>query len=297
MKVVVSGASGLIGSALVPALEAEGHDVVRLVRREARGSAEIAWDPAAESIDVRALDGVEAIVNVSGANVGRRWTAARRREILDSRVDSTRLLAATAAALDPRPSVFVCAGGVGIYGDRGAEILTEESSLGDGFLADVGRAWEAAATPAHAAGIRVVNFRQGVVLATEGGALERMLRPFKLGVGGRIGSGKQWLTWVARDDLTAAYAFVLGNELEGAVNLCAPNPVTNEQFTHALGTALHRPTVLPVPRIAITTLFGEMGEKMLVEGQRALPAKLLDAGFEFTAPTIDVALERSLSKA
>ena len=295
MKVVVSGASGLLGSALVPALEGEGNEVLRLVRRDARHPAEISWDPAAGRIDVRALEGVDAIVNVSGANVGRRWTAARKQEILDSRVDTTRLLAATAAALEPRPSVLVCAGGVGIYGDRGAEILTEESALGEGFLADVGRAWEAAATPARAAGIRVVNFRQGVVLTQRGGALERMLTPFKLGVGGRIGSGKQWFTWVAIDDLTAAYAFVLRSGLEGVVNLCSPNPVTNEQFTAALGKALRRPTVLPVPGIAITTLFGEMGEKMLLEGQRALPARLSDMGFEFTAPTIDVALDRTLA--
>jgi uncharacterized protein len=266
------------------------------VRREARAHDEVSWDPAAGALDVRAVEGVEAIVNVSGANVGRRWTAARKQEILDSRVDTTRLLAATAATLEPRPSVLVCAGGIGIYGDRGDEILTEESSLGEGFLADVGRAWEAAATPARSAGIRVVNFRQGVVLAKEGGALARMLTPFKLGVGGRIGSGKQWLTWVSPGDLTAAYSFVLRNELEGALNLCSPNPVTNRQFTEALGTALHRPTVFPVPGIAIKTLFGEMGETMLLESQRALPARLRDAGFEFRAPTIDVALEQTLAR-
>jgi uncharacterized protein len=295
VKVVVSGASGLLGSALVPALQADGHEVLRLVRREATHPTEISWDPAAGRLEAGALEGVDAIVNVSGANVGRRWTDARKREILDSRVDTTRLLAATAAALDPRPSVFVSAGGVGIYGDRGSEILTEESTLGEGFLADVGRAWEAAATPARAAGIRVANFRHGVVLTKEGGALERMLTPFKLGVGGRIGSGKQWLTWVTTRDLTAAYAFVLKVDLEGPVNLCAPNPVTNEQFTSALGKALRRPTVFPAPRVAITTLFGEMGEKMLLEGQRALPARLSEAGFGFTAPTIDVALERALA--
>jgi uncharacterized protein len=297
VKVVVSGASGFIGTALVPALEAEGHDVLRLVRREPRGPSEIHWDPASGALDAHALEGADALVTLSGANTGHRWTETRKREILDSRVDSTRLLAATAATLDPHPSVFVSAGGVDVYGDRGDEILTEESPLGEGFLADVGRAWEAAAEPARAAGIRVVSFRQGVVLGREGGALERMLPFFKLGVGGRVASGKQWWTWVGMEDVTAAYAFVLAGPLAGPVNLCAPNPVTNEQFTKALGKALHRPTVFPAPELAVRALYGEMGVEMLVKRPRVLPAKLLDAGFEFKLPTIDDALERALSHA
>jgi uncharacterized protein (TIGR01777 family) len=296
VKIAISGASGLIGSALVPALEAKGHEVLRLVRREARGPAEISWNPAAGALDKRALEGVDAVVNLSGANLGKRWTASRRREILDSRVEATRLLASTAAALEPKPSVVVCAGGVDIYGERGNEILTEASTLGDGFLADVGRAWEGAAEPARAAGIRVVNFRQGVVLATEGGALARMLPFFKLGVGGRVGSGKQWWTWVGLEDVTAAYAFVLDAELAGPVNLCAPNPVTNEQFTKALGSALRRPTIFPAPELAVRALYGQMGVDVLIRRPRVLPAKLLDAGFEFAAPTIDVALARALGR-
>lgn len=296
MKVVVSGASGFIGSALVPALEAEGHEVVRLVRRDPHETAEIAWDPATGLLDRRALEGVDAVVNLSGANVGHRWTGSRRREILDSRVDATRLLAATAAALEPRPSVLVCAGGVDVYGDRGDEIVTEESALGEGFLADVGRAWEAAAEPARVAGIRVVNFRQGVVLAEHGGALERMLRFFRLGLGGRVGSGRQWWSWVALDDLTAAYAFVLRGDLAGPVNLCAPNPVTNEQFTRALGSALHRPTIFPAPELAVRALYGEMGIDVLIRRPRVLPTRLLDAGFEFAYPHVDAALNHALGK-
>ena len=294
MKIVISGASGLIGSALVPALRAEGHDVIRLVRREAAAGDEVSWSPAAVDIDASGLQGIDAIVNLSGENIGQRWSESKKREILESRTTATGLLARTAASLDPRPSVFVCAGGIGIYGDRGDEIVTEESTLGTGFEADVGRAWEAAAEPAREAGIRVVNFRQGLVVAKEDGALRRMLLPFKLGLGGRVGSGRQWWTWVALGDLTAAYAFVLSAELDGAVNVCAPNPVTSEQFTDALGQALRRPTILPAPAFAIRTLFGEMSD-VILKGRRALPARLLEAGFEFSAPTIDVALARALS--
>ena len=295
MKVVVSGASGLIGSELVPALRASGHEVIRLVRREVAGTDEVAWNPATGSLDAHLLEGVDAIVNLSGENIGQRWTASRKREILESRLAATGLLAQTAVTLDPRPSVFVSAGGVGVYGDRGDEIVTEESTLGSGFEADVVRAWEAAAAPARDAGIRVVNFRQGVVLAKEGGALARMLLPFKLGVGGRVGSGKQWWSWVAIDDVTAAYGFVLGHEIDGVVNLTAPNPVTNAQFADALGKALGRPTILPTPAFAIRALFGEMGEDVLLCGRRALPARLIEAGFDFSAPTIETALSHVLT--
>jgi hypothetical protein len=296
VKVAVSGASGLIGSALVPALEAAGHDVVRLVRRESQAANELAWDPAAGTIDDAGLAGVEAVVNLSGATIGRRWTEKRKAEILESRVSSTSLLARTMVELDPRPAVLVCAGGVGIYGDRGDEILTEEASLGSGFLADVGKAWEAAAEPARTAGIRVVNFRQGLVLSSEGGALERMLTPFKLGVGGRIGSGRQWWSWVAIDDLVSAYRFALEHDLSGVVNLASPNPATNLQFVRGLGRALHRPTLFPLPALAVKTVFGEMGETVLLESQRLLPARLLDAGFSFSHPELDAALAHALER-
>jgi uncharacterized protein len=295
VKIVVSGASGLIGSALVPALRAAGHDVVRLVRREPTGAGEVRWDPARGDLDTTKLGGVDAMVNLSGESLGKRWTKTRRREILSSRVDSTSLLARTASALDPRPSALVVASAVGFYGDRGDEILTEESSGSMGFLPDVVRAWEAAANPAREAGIRVVHLRQGIVLSKDGGALKPMLLPFKLGVGGRVGSGDQWWSWVAMDDLTAAYVYALDSAVAGAVNVTAPNPATNTQFTKALGTALGRPTVVPVPGFAARAIFGEMGETMLLQGQRVLPARLQDAGFTFAVPTIDVGMARALA--
>lgn len=294
MKVVVSGASGLLGSALVPALEEAGHEVVRLVRREPAAEGEARWDPAAGTIDAGRLSGAEAIVCLSGATIGRRWTEARKREILESRVASTSLLARTAAELDPRPAVLVCAGGVGIYGDRGDEILTEDAELGTGFLADVGKAWEAAAEPAREAGLRVVAFRQGIVLSRRGGALPRLLTPFRLGLGGRLGSGRQWWSWVALDDLVSAYLFALEHDLRGPVNLVAPNPVTNRQFVQALARALRRPALVPLPAPLVVAMFGEMGKAALLEGQRALPARLLDAGFTFTYPELGPALARAL---
>ena len=295
MKIAVSGASGLIGSALLPTLRADGHEVVRLVRRDPAAGDEVQWDPTAGVLDRGRLGAVDAIVNLSGENIGQRWTASRRRAILESRIGTTALLARTAAELDPRPSVMVSASAIGVYPDRGDEILTEESETGTGFQADVVRAWEAAADPAREAGLRVVSLRQSPVLAKYGGALERMLLPFKLGIGGRLGSGKQWFSWVEIGDLTAAYSHVLSKDVDGVLNASSPNPVTNEQFTQALGKALRRPTVFRVPGFAISTLFGEMGEEMLLEGRRILPARLLDSGFEFSAPTIDVALERVLA--
>jgi uncharacterized protein (TIGR01777 family) len=296
MRIVVGGASGLIGSALVPALREDGHDVVRLVRREPAGSDEIRWDPAAGALEPGTLEGVDAVVNLSGANLDRRWTERAKREILESRTKSTRLLATVAAELDPRPSAFLCAGGTGVYGNRGDEILTEESVPGDGFLADVTSQTEAASLPARDAGIRVVHFRQGMVLSRNGGALKRMLPFFRAGIGGPVGSGSQWWSWTSLDDVVSAYRLVLASDIAGPVNLTAPNPVTSRQFAKALGRALRRPAVLPAPAFGIRLLFGEKGEEVLLFGQRALPARLLDAGFEFSAPTLDVALERALAQ-
>jgi uncharacterized protein (TIGR01777 family) len=297
MRIVVSGTSGLIGSALVPALESAGHDVVRLVRSTPKSRDEIEWNPATGRVDAAALAGVEAAVNLNGATIGKRWTAARRKEILASRIESTRLLSTTLAALDPRPSVLVCAGGVGIYGyDRGDEVVTEESSLGTGYLAEVGSAWEAAADPAREVGIRVVNFRQGLVLAGGGGVLGELLPFFKLGLGGRVGNGRQWWPWIAIDDLVAGYLSVLAGPTSGPVNLTSPNPVTNTQFTKALGKALRRPTIFPVPALGAKLVFGEMAEEALLGGQRALPARLLSEGFAFGFPELSEALSHVLAR-
>jgi len=295
VRIVVSGASGFLGSALVPSLREAGHEVRRLVRRRAEARDEVQWDPTAGMIDRDALGSVEGIVNLSGSTIGKRWTNARKREIRDSRVHATSLLARTAASLEPKPAVLVTAGGVGIYGDRGDEMVTEESSLGSTFLAEVSKTHEAAAQPARDAGLHVVALRQGLVVGSDGGVLERMLTPFKLGLGGRVGSGSQWWSWVALPDLVAAYRAVLEGDLDGPVNLTAPNPVTSAQFTKALGRALHRPTVLPLPSMAVRSLFGEMGEGTLLEGQRALPARLLASGFRFQHPEIDQALEAALA--
>ena len=252
--------------------------------------------PPAGTIDEEALADVAAIVNLAGANIDQRWTPEAQRRIRDSRVDGTRLLAETVSRLDPRP-VLLLASAVGYYGQRGDEELTEESAAGDGFLADVVREWEAAAEPARAAGARVVHFRQGIVLAKDGGALKRMLLPFRLGVGGRVGSGSQWWSWISLDDVVAAYLHALEHPLEGVYNLAAPGVVRNRDFVDALGRALHRPTVFPLPGFAVRLAFGEMGEEMLLGGQRALPARLPDAGFPFAYPEIGGALRtRSSSK-
>jgi uncharacterized protein (TIGR01777 family) len=293
MRVAVAGASGLIGSALVRALRAAGHDVRRLVRRAPHDAEEIAWDPAAGTIDAEALAGTDAIVNLAGENIGQRWTSERRRRVLESRVNGTRLVAETVATLAPRP-VLLCPSAVGFYGQRGDEELTEASSPGQGFLTDVVRAWEAAADPARGAGARVVHFRQGVVLARDGGAVQRMLLPFRLGVGGRVGGGRQWWSWVAIDDVVAAYLYALEEPLEGVYNLAAP-AVRNADFVRALGAALHRPTVFPLPGVAVKLVWGEMGEEMLLGGQRVIPKRLPEAGFTLIYPEIRGALEHVLA--
>jgi uncharacterized protein (TIGR01777 family) len=294
MRVAITGASGLIGSALVPALEREGHEVVRLVRREPTAPGEARWDPDAGTVDDSALADVDAIVHLAGENIGQRWTESVRRRVLDSRVEGTRLVAETAARLPGKP-VLVAASAIGYYGLRGDELVDETSRKGPGFLADVVEAWEAAADPARAAGVRVAHLRQGVILTKQGGALERMLLPFRLGLGGRIGSGRQWLSWVSLDDVVAAYLFALDHPLEGPVNVNAPGAVTNRDFVKSLGRALHRPTLFPVPGLAVKTLFGQMGEETVLGGQRVKPAKLEAAGFAFVQPDIDSGLARALA--
>ena len=293
MKVVISGASGLVGSVLVPALRGAGHEVTRLVRRDAAAADEVRWNPAAGELDASTLDGTEAFINLSGANLDQRWTAKAKREILESRTRTTSLLATTAR--DVGAATLLCAGGSGIYGDRGDEVLTETSEPGGGFLADVMRETEAASQPARDAGIRVVHFRQGIVLSREGGALRRMLPFFRIGAGGPVGDGRQWWSWVSRPDVVAAYRFALESDISDAVNVTSPNPVTSKQFARALGRAINRPAVLPVPGFAVKLIFGHKGEEVLLFGQRALPARLVDAGFEFSEPTIDAGMARALA--
>ncbi len=294
MKVALTGSTGLIGTALSASLTGAGHDVVRLVRRDARSAGEAHWDIAGGTIDEEALQGVGAIVHLAGESIGQRWSAAARRRVLESRVEGTRLVAEAAARLAARPTL-VCASATGFYGNRGDEVVDETSPRGPGFLADVVEAWEAAADPARAAGLRTVHLRQGIVLSRQGGALERLLLPFKLGVGGRVGSGRQWWSWVSLHDVVAAYLFALEQPLEGPVNVTAPGVVTNAEFVKALGRALHRPTVFPLPSFAVNAAFGQMGEEMLLQGQRVAPAKLEAAGFTFGQPDIDSGLAHALA--
>jgi uncharacterized protein (TIGR01777 family) len=293
MRIAVTGSTGLIGAALCTALAADGHELVRLVRREPASPGEARWDPSSGTIDDAALAGVGAIVHLAGENIGTRWTASVRRRVLESRVEGTRLVAEAAARQASRP-VLLCASAVGYYGLHGDERLDETSRKGTGFLADVVEMWEAAAEPARAAGIRTVHLRQGLVLARDGGALGRMLLPFRLGLGGRLGSGRQWWSWVALADVVAAYRFALEHPLEGAVNVTAPSPVRNRDFVKALGRALHRPSALPVPGLALEALFGDMADEMLLGGQRVLPARLEEAGFAFSLPELDEALADAL---
>jgi len=292
MRVAVSGASGLIGSALCRALEERGDHVVRLVRGTPRAG-EVAWDPGSGAVDRQGLEGVEAAVHLAGAGIGdRRWTPARRALLVSSRVDSTTLLAATLAGLEPQPRVLVNASAVGIYGDRGAEELTEASPAGTGFLAELCRRWEAATAPAAAAGIRTVCLRSGIVLSRSGGALARQMPLFRFGVGGRLGSGRQWVSWISITDEVNVVLHALDNEtLSGPVNSVAPHPVTNAEFTSALGRAVHRPAVLAVPAPVLRLALGrELVDEALLASQRALPAALHESGFAFSHPRVDSAL-------
>lgn len=298
MDVLVTGAHGLIGTALIPRLRADGHRVVRLVRGEPEGADDVRWDPAAGTVDAAGLEGVDAVVHLAGAGIGdKKWTPARKQLVLDSRTQGTNLLATTLAGLTRPPQVLLSGSAVGYYGDRGAEELTEASSPGDDFPARVCVAWEAATAPAEAAGIRVVHLRTGIVLAAHGGALQRMLLPFRLGLGGRIGSGEQYLSWISLDDHVAAIGHLLTDtSVQGPANLTAPNPATNSEFTKALGAALHRPTVLPTPLLPLKVVYGgELVDSLLVHGQRAFPRVLEQSGHEFMHPHLDGALRAVLA--
>ena len=294
MRVAITGASGMIGRSLVAALRTDGHAVVRLVRRPDAGRAPDAayWDPASGTIDMERLRDVDAVVHLAGESLVGVWTAAKKRRIRDSRVQGTALIARAAAALDPRPAALLSASASGWYGDRPAEeALDEESPSGTGFLAETARAWEAAASPAADAGVRVAYLRSGMVLTREGGALRPLLPLFRLGLGGRLGSGRQPWSWISLDDEIGAIRHVLEREdLAGPVNLVAPEATTNRTFTAALGRAVRRPTVFVAPGFALRLVAGEMAEQMLLGGQSVVPRRLLASGYRFRHPTLDQAL-------
>src|SRR3989454_2258957 len=292
MKIVVSGSTGLIGSALMEALTWRDHEVVPLVRRRPpAGEHAIAWDPERGSIDRAGLEGADAVIHLAGENVFGRWSPAKKQRIRDSRVQGTRLLCDALAGLHRRPRTLLSASAVGYYGDRGDEVVTEASAPGEDFLAQVAREGEAATAAATRAGIRVVNLRTGIVLTTKGGALAQMLPAFRLGLGGPIGSGSQYVSWIAGDELTNAMVHLLDTQdLVGPVNLTAPSPVTSREFAKTLGKVLGRPAVVTVPAFALRLAFGTEGAAMLLGGQRVSPARLLAAGFTFALNDIEHAL-------
>ena len=297
-RIAITGATGLIGRALQESLVADGHRIVRVVRDlRATAPGDVVWDPEGGSIDAAGLEGVDAVVHLAGEPIGAtRWTDETRRRIHDSRQRGTDLLARTLAGLEQRPTVFVSSSAVGIYGDRGSEALTEESSHGDDFLAEVCIAWEQAADPAREAGIRVVYPRTGVVIAKDGPLIDKVELPFRLGVGGKVGTGRQYVPWISLHDEVAALRFLIDRPIEGAVNLTGPNPATNLELTKALGTVLRRPTLMPIPAFAIRLLYGEMGETLATVSQRVLPTRLLDAGFAFRHSTILAALSAAFGR-
>jgi uncharacterized protein len=302
MRIAITGSTGLIGGGLAQSLEADGHEVVRIVRAAPRetslASQTVRWDIDLGDIDATGLEGVDGVVHLAGEGIGeKRWSEEQKRRILESRTKGTSLLATALASLDAKPPVLVSGAAVGVYGDRGDEQLTETSAVGTGFLADVVVAWESAADPAEAAGIRVPRIRTGVVLATHGGVLQRLARLCRFGILGKLGTGKQWMSWISLRDEVAAIRFLLepACDIRGPVNLTAPAPVTNEVFTKALGRVLHRPTFLPVPKLGPKLLVGsELADSLLYEGQRVLPEVLTEAGFEFRHTDLEPTLRELL---
>ena len=294
--IAVTGATGLIGSALVARLRAGGHVVRRLVRsaREAQAG-DVPWNPEAGTLDPAALAGCDAIIHLAGAPIAQRWTASHKRDIRESRVQGTSLLAKAVAGMTVKPRVVLSGSAIGYYGDRGDELLDERSAQGTGFLADVGKAWEAAAEPIAQAGVRLVLLRTGIVLSPDGGALEKMLPPFRLGLGGPMGSGRQWMSWISLEDHLRAmeHALVTGG-VRGAVNLVSPNPVTNASFATTLGRVLRRPALIPLPAVALELMFGEMAEATILSGQRVAPHVLSNSGFSCAEPTLEGALRSML---
>lgn len=297
MRIIVSGASGLIGSALLPALKSAGHQPIALVRRPAR-EAEVQWDPAAGVLPADALEGADAVVHLAGAGIGdHRWTDDYKRELVDSRVRSTTLLAERIAATENGPKVFLSGSAIGFYGASDGRDLDESSPAGEGFLADLCVQWEGATAPAVAAGVRVAHLRTGVVLAREGGALAKMLPLFKLFAGGPFGNGTQWQSWISLPDEVSAIIHLLTADVSGPVNLTAPEPATNKEFARRLGAVLHRPSLLPVPRFGPSLLLGaELADNLLYTGQKVLPRVLQASGYSFQHGTLDSALRAVLGR-
>lgn len=298
MKIAVSGSHGLVGSALTPLLTIQGNQVRRMIRQTGEVfEPDIAWNPALDWDGRAALDGVDAVIHLAGENIASRWNAEKKREIRDSRINATRALSESLATMKNPPKTFICASAIGYYGDRGDEILDETSTAGTGFLSDLAADWENATSAARDAGIRVINLRLGIVLSPRGGALAKMLPPFQMGAGGLVGSGKQYMSWIAIDDVAGAILHCLADHnISGPVNIVAPNAVTNEQYTRALGAVLHRPTFCPVPEFGARLAFGEMADALLLSSTRVAPNKLLDSGYRFMYPDIEVALHHVLGK-
>ena len=293
MKIAIAGGSGLVGSALIPILQSDGNQITRLVRSSPKPG-EIEWHPNQDKVSALSLEGFEAIINLAGENIaGGRWTDDQKRKIRDSRMNGTHLLSEAIAQMKSKPRVFICASATGIYGDRDDETLDEQSESGGGFLAGVCREWEQATEPASKAGVRVVNLRMGPILARDGGMLSKLLTPFKMGMGGKVGSGKQYISWVALDDAVNAIKLAIDDEsIHGPINIVSPNPVTNEEFTKTLGHVLNRPTALAMPAFAARLAFGEMADEMLLASQKVMPKRLSQAGFQFQYPTLESAMRK-----
>jgi uncharacterized protein (TIGR01777 family) len=297
MKILMSGSHGLVGKALTKSLTNDGHEVVRLVRHNrSLGALEVEWDPNQGRIDAEHLEGHDVVVHLAGESIaGGRWTDQKKRAIRDSRVNGTRLLSESLARLSRPPSLFLSASAIGYYGDRGDELLTEASAPGNDFLANVCVEWENATRPAVEKGIRTVHARFGIILDAEGGALAKMLTPFRMGIGGRVGDGKQWMSWVALDDVVNGLRFLMEEpSTRGPVNFVAPNPVTNAEFTKTLGRALSRPTLFPVPMFAARLAFGEMADALLLSSQKVEPGVLKSMAYQFRWPTLEAALRHIL---
>jgi uncharacterized protein (TIGR01777 family) len=296
MKVAITGASGLVGSALIPILKSMGAQITRMVRSKPKPG-ELEWHPNQDELSPASLAGFDTIINLAGENIaGGRWTDDQKRKIRDSRINGTHLLSEAIAKLSPKPRVFICASATGIYGDRDDEVLDEQSESGGGFLAGVCREWEEATKPAIEAGIRVVHLRLGPILAREGGMLAKLLTPFKMGMGGKVGSGRQYISWIAIDDVIQAIKLAIEDaSIHGALNVVSPNPVTNEEFTKTLGHVLNRPTALAIPPFAARLAFGEMADEMLLASQKVIPKKLADAGFVFRYPELEPTLKHLLA--